>query len=108
MLAGAAGLLVVAAALAFLPGRLGHTEPTRVVVGGFENRTGDSALTPIGEIAADYIARGLATTQLLQDVYEPAPWRERPASRPGSASPPGASSRARVGAGTVLGGRLLP
>ena len=70
MLAGAAALLVVAAAVAFLPGRLAHLDPTRLVVGGFENRTGDSTLAPIGDIAADYIARGLATTQLLQEVYD--------------------------------------
>ncbi len=104
MLAGAAGLLVVAAALAFLPGRLGHTEPTRVVVGGFENRTGDSALTPIGEIAADYIARGLATTQLLQDVYD-ARAMAREAGQPARVGiAAGRELARRVGAGTVLGG----
>ena len=104
MLAGAAALLAVGAALAFLPGRKSRLEPTRVVVGGFENRTGDSTLAPVGEIAADYIARGLATTLLLQDVYD-ARAMAREAGQPvhvGIAA--GRDLARRVGAGTVLGG----
>jgi tetratricopeptide (TPR) repeat protein/TolB-like protein len=104
MLAGAGTLLVVAAAVAFLPGRLARAEPARVVVGGFENRTGDPSLAPIADIAADYIARGLATTQLLKDVYD-ARATAREAGQPervGIAA--GRDLARRVGAGTVLGG----
>jgi hypothetical protein len=104
MLAGAAALLVVAAALAFLPKRSSRTGPTRVVVGGFENRTGDPSLAPIGDIAADYIARGLATTQLLEDVYD-ARAMAREAGQPARVGlAAGRDLARRVGAGTVLGG----
>jgi tetratricopeptide (TPR) repeat protein/TolB-like protein len=104
MLAGAAALLAVATAVAFLPRRTPRLEPTRVVVGGFENRTGDSTLTAVGEIAADYIARGLATTLLLQDVYD-ARAMAREAGRPVQVGIAAGRDLARqVGAGTVLGG----
>jgi tetratricopeptide (TPR) repeat protein/TolB-like protein len=104
MLVGAAALVAIGAALAFLPGRQSRLEPTRVVVAGFENRTGDSTLAPVGEIAADYIARGLATTLLLQDVYD-ARAMAREAGRPLQVSIAAGRDLARqVGAGTVLGG----
>lgn len=104
MLVGAAALLVVAAAVAFLPGRRAHLEPARLVVGGFENRTGDTTLAPIGDIAADYIARGLATTQLLQEVYD-ARAMAREAGQPARVGVSAGRDLARsVGAGTVLGG----
>jgi TolB-like protein len=104
MLAGAAALLIVAAAVAFLPGRRAHLEPARLVVGGFENRTGDSTLAPIGDIAADYIARGLANTRLLQEVYD-ARAMAREAGQPARVGvSAGRDLARRVGAGTVLGG----
>jgi tetratricopeptide (TPR) repeat protein/TolB-like protein len=104
MLAGAAALLVAAAAVAFLPGRLAHPDPMRLVVGGFENRTGDSTLAPIGDIAADYIARSLANTQLLQEVYD-ARAMAREAGQPARVGvSAGRDLARRVGAGTVLGG----
>jgi tRNA A-37 threonylcarbamoyl transferase component Bud32 len=40
-------------------------EPTRVVVATFANRTGDASLDPLGAMAADWIARGLASTGLV-------------------------------------------
>ena len=74
------------------------------MVGGFENRTGDSALAPIGDIAADYIARGLATTRLLKDVYD-ARAMAREAGQPARVGiAAGRDLAGRVGAGTVLGG----
>jgi tetratricopeptide (TPR) repeat protein len=104
VLAGAAALLLVAAALALLPSRPPGMDPTRIVVGGFENRTGDSALGAIGDIAADYIARGLATTQLLKDVYD-ARAMARVAGQPAQVGiAAGRDLARRVGAGTVLGG----
>ena len=39
---------------------------TRVLVGHFQNRTGDSSLDVVGEIADAYVSRGLAETQLVE------------------------------------------
>ena len=102
--AGAAMLALVGAALAFLPRHGPSADPKRVVVAGFENKTGDSGLGPVGEIALDYIARGLAATRLLHDVYDAratALEADQPV-RLGLA--PGRELARRVGAGTVLGG----
>jgi DNA-binding SARP family transcriptional activator len=43
-------------------------DPRRVAVARFENRTGDATLDPLGDVAADYIARGLAETRLVTVV----------------------------------------
>jgi aminoglycoside phosphotransferase (APT) family kinase protein len=40
-------------------------EPKRVVVATFENKTGDASLDPLGAMAADWIARGLVSTGLV-------------------------------------------
>ena len=40
-------------------------EPKRVAVATFENRTGDATLDPLGVMAADWIARGLVGTGLV-------------------------------------------
>jgi DNA-binding SARP family transcriptional activator len=70
----ALGLLGLGAAAAMLtafwltrPGPTG-TGAHRVVVSPFENRTGDSALDPIGRMAADWIARGLSRTGTVEVV----------------------------------------
>ena len=64
----AAGLLVVAAA-GYLITRgtpaAAPLEPKRVVVATFENRSGDRSLDPLGAMAADWIARGLVGTGLV-------------------------------------------
>ena len=39
--------------------------PHRVVVAAFRNRTGDASLDPVGVMAADWIARGLAGTGVV-------------------------------------------
>ena len=39
--------------------------PKRVVVATFTNRSGDASLDPVGAMAADWIARGLATTGVV-------------------------------------------
>ena len=70
MSAGALALAVIGAAVAFLPSRRPTVDPKRVVVAGFENKTGDPSLAPVGDIAADYIARGLAATRLMHEVYD--------------------------------------
>jgi hypothetical protein len=64
----AAGLLVVATA-GYLATRgtpaAAPLEPKRVVVATFENRSGDRSLDPLGAMAADWIARGLVGTGLV-------------------------------------------
>lgn len=102
--AGAATLAIVAAGVAFLPHRTPSLDSKRVVVARFENRTGDSALGPVADIASDYIARGLAATQQLHDVFD----ARAMALETGERTPPGVVAgrdlARRVGAGTVLTG----
>ena len=102
--AGAATLAIVGAAVAFLPRRFSTTDPKRVVVAGFENRTGDSSLASVGDIASDYIARGLAATRLMHDVYDVRTAAEEAGEpvRVGAAA--GRALAKRVGAGTLLWG----
>ncbi len=40
-------------------------EPKRVVVATFENKSGDTSLDPLGVMAADWIARGLVSTGIV-------------------------------------------
>src|SRR6185295_5142333 len=104
MTAGAAALAIAGAAVAFLPRRTVSLDPKRVVVAGFENRTGDSTLDPVADIAADYVARGLAATRLMHDVYDGrsvARAAGEPVQRGAAA---GLALARRVGAGTVLWG----
>jgi len=77
----------------------------RVYVSVIENRTGDSTLDPLGDVAADYIARGLTATRLLEEVYD-----GRAEALIAGVNPRGgvgaALARARrLGAGTMLQGR---
>jgi len=79
-------------------------DPKGVVVAGFENRTGDRALDPVGDIASDYIARGVAATGLLHNVYDS---RAAALEAGGEARPGPGSARQlarRVGVGLVLWG----
>jgi hypothetical protein len=104
MAAGAATLALVGTAVAFLPPRTVPVDRKRVVVAGFENRTGDSAFSPVSDIAADYIARGLATTGLMHEVFD-ARATARDAGQPAPAGAAGGLALAkRLGAGTVLWG----
>ena len=104
MTAGAATLTIVAAAVAFLPHSAVGADPKRVVVAGFENRTGDSSLATVGDMAADYIARGLAATRLLHDVFD-ARATALEAGEPVPRGPAAGRELARrLGAGTVLWG----
>ena len=48
--------------------------PNRIVVAPLENRTGDSTLTPIGDMAADWIARGLTQAGQFQVVDPRTAW----------------------------------
>jgi TolB-like protein len=104
MLAGAAAVATVGAALASLPRRPNRPDARQVVVAGFENKTGDVALGVVGDIAADYIARGLAETRLLHDVYDARATALEAGQPVRLGVPAGRELAKRVGAGTVLGG----
>jgi DNA-binding SARP family transcriptional activator/tetratricopeptide (TPR) repeat protein len=64
--AGAAALIGAAVSLAFMRARTPPLDPHRIVVVPFVNRTGDSTLTPLGDLAADWITRGLGETGLVE------------------------------------------
>jgi DNA-binding SARP family transcriptional activator/TolB-like protein len=63
----AAGLL---AARAANEGRAHSATRTRVLVVGFDNRTGDSALQSLGRMTQDWLAQGILRTNLV-DVVDP-------------------------------------
>ncbi|MDQ3137667.1 MAG: hypothetical protein M3Q93_08770, partial [Gemmatimonadota bacterium] len=48
--------------------------PNRIVVAPLDNRTGDSTLAPVGDMAADWIARGLTQTGQFQVVDPRTSW----------------------------------
>jgi serine/threonine-protein kinase len=96
--------LTAVAALAFIPRRTPPADPKQVVVAGFENRTGDSTLDAVGEIATDYIARGLASTHLMRDVYDARVAAAEAGERHHFDRAAARALAARVGAGTVLWG----
>jgi tetratricopeptide (TPR) repeat protein len=66
-LAAALAAAGLAAALARKPGPL---DPTRVIVLPFHNRTGDSTLDALGDVAGDYVARGLKVVPDVREVVD--------------------------------------
>ena len=78
MTAVALGLLLVGAVVAGSAVLLRHwpraarpaasANARRVVVAVFQNQTGDPSLDPLGDIVADYLARGLAETRLVEVI----------------------------------------
>ncbi|HEU6452216.1 MAG TPA: BTAD domain-containing putative transcriptional regulator [Gemmatimonadaceae bacterium] len=68
----AATLLLLAviaiAGRSLLPRASAQADRRRVVVATFENRTGDSTLAPLGDMAADWVATELARTGLVDVV----------------------------------------
>ena len=66
IVAGAAVLIVAALSAAVIRARTPSLDSHRIVVAPFTNRTGDTTLNPIGDLAADWITRGLAETGLLE------------------------------------------
>lgn len=61
-----AALGLVAVAIGFGRGTRLKLDAHRVAVAAFANRTGDSTLDPLGEMAADWITRGLMQTGLIE------------------------------------------
>jgi TolB-like protein len=62
------GLAVVAALAAWWWLREPRPDRRRVAVAVFANRTGDSTLEPLGSMAADWVTRGLAQSELVDVV----------------------------------------
>ena len=79
-------------------------DPKGVVVAGFENRTGDPRLDPLGDLATDYIARGLAATGLIHDVFDTRAAALEAGGTPRPGPGPARDLARRVGVGTVLWG----
>lgn len=69
MALAAAALLTIVGVMAFRRDAVAADAPHRVVVIPFENRTNDSALTPIGEMAADMLGAAL-TRSGVADVVD--------------------------------------
>ena len=82
----------------------------RVLVGAFENRTGDASLEPLGYMAADWIAQGLAQTGVAHAVPFSTVVQETPHLTAEGVAPEVAVPAAnrqfaeRIGAGTLLTG----
>ena len=66
-------------------------EPKRVVVATFENKSGDPSLDPLGVMAADWIARGLANTGIVDVGGTAAELASRGATSRSSGGPNGAA-----------------
>ena len=109
MLAGAAIAVValVGTALAVRGRGVESTlDPKRVVVASFENRTGDSSLDPIGDMAVDWLTQGLSRTGILQVVDSRTALDEpgSPHAKAGAGAARLRSLAERTGAGTVVWG----
>jgi TolB-like protein/tetratricopeptide (TPR) repeat protein len=100
--AGVALALVTGAAIVF--GRLRERRPdrNRVAVAVFVNRTGDPSLEPLGNMAADWVTRGLTQTALV-DVVDLGALYVEGRSTAGVPTDPHELAR-RNGAGTVVAG----
>ena len=97
-LVGATVLVLAAAggALWYLLGRGGDATSNRVLVVPFENATGDSTLAPLGRMAADWVAQGLAQSSTVQVTADLA--------RVVTGETDLKAAAAENGAGTVVGG----
>ena len=99
-----------AAATFFVTSRATPLDPGRVVVSVFENQTGDESFDAVGQMAADWIARGLtrtglidvipATTAFISSYYHGAD------AGGGPAIDPVLAVAEETGAGTVVSGTM--
>ena len=103
--ATALGLLILAAVAFQRRNAAASLDPKRVVVATFENRTGDPALNSYGAMAADWIARGLTGSGMV-DVAGTA--AELAARGTTSSTAPGTTTLKKlatdVGAGLIISG----
>jgi TolB-like protein len=95
-------LAAVAALLAVRSWRGFRPASDRVAVAVFVNRTGDTALEPLGSMAADWITRGLTQTEMV-DVVDVGAIHVQGRSADGAPTDPYDLAR-RNGAGTVVSG----
>ena len=102
MAAGVALVLGIGAAI--VVGRVRERSPdrNRVAVAVFVNRTGDPSLEPLGNMAADWVTRGLTQTALV-DVVDLGALYVEGRSAQGVPTDPHQLAR-RNGAGTVVAG----
>ena len=91
----AACLLV--AAIGLTTQRAPRLDRRRVIVATFQNQTGDSSLSPLGAVAADWVSRGLTETHTVE-VADPLL-----SIRPGTSSDPRAIGRSAQAGIVVLG-----
>jgi len=111
VLAAAAGVAIAGAVVGSRGRGEAALNPRRVVVAPFANRTNDSTLNPLGELAADWIARELVQTGVV-DVAAPPSLLLGPSELHGPESRTGASGgpvtahalAVATGAGTVVSG----
>ncbi len=76
-------------------------EPKHVMVLPFQNRTGDSTLDALGDVAADYVARGLRGARNVGEVVDARSRAEEGTAR--QFSPSAARALAReAGSGTIV------
>jgi DNA-binding SARP family transcriptional activator len=80
-------------------------DPTRVVVAGISNRTGDTALDALGEVAREEVTRGLALTEVVE-LADPgaAAWGAK--GRPPRSARPGEEAAAARALAIVTGAGL--
>ncbi len=108
----AAGIVVLGAAVGgwlLLRGRSAPVvQPRRVVVAPFENRTGDTALALLGDMAADWIAQGLSESGIVEvtDASTARALARQPAAPGVAPAQDGVRALARAtGSGIVVSGR---
>src|SRR5512145_801955 len=103
-LIGAGVALVLGVGTFIALGRLreGRPDRNRVAVAVFVNRTGDPSLEPLGNMAADWVTRGLTQTALV-DVVDLGALYVEGRSAAGVPTDPHELAR-RNGAGTVVAG----
>jgi tetratricopeptide (TPR) repeat protein/TolB-like protein len=103
IVAGAAGVLVWRSPAVTESPAVTAPEARRVVVAVFANRSGDPSLDPLGDIVADYLARGLAETGLVEVIDARAEQADDADARARGVAGARALARA-VGAGSVIWG----
>jgi DNA-binding SARP family transcriptional activator/tetratricopeptide (TPR) repeat protein/TolB-like protein len=115
--AAAAAVLVAAAGWLAWPSASGKgagvpdpvpLDGRRVLVAAFENRTGDQSLEPLGYMAADWIAQGIASAAIARVVPFSTVVQEAPhlqaGSGPGTIGAANRQLAQRIGAGLLVAG----
>ena len=103
-LVAAVAIVGVGVMLLFRGGETAELIEDRVLIGVFQNETGDASLDPIGKIAADWLSRGLHETGLV-DVVDERNVEEGAGGESGSAGAARLRAMAQqVGAGLIVTG----